>query len=115
MFDIADSKTIASHLSTAGADVYTCPADRMAHINLLQITNVDGNGAADFTGSVYVAVSGVTSYFAYFIPIPAKAAYTPLGEKLSLWLKAGDKIHLSASADGDLDSLLSVMEYYLPE
>lgn len=115
MFDIADSKTIASHLLIAGEDVYTCPPDRLAHIDLLQITNVDGSSAADFTGSVYVAATAVTSYFASTISIPAKSAYTPLGEKLSLWLKAGDKIHLSASADSDLDSLLSVMEYYLPD
>ena len=122
MFDIANAKTVIAHLTTGGADVYTCPASRLALVKLFQITNVDGTDDCYVTGSVYISDLDESSsggadseaYFAYQINIPAKSSYAPFGDK-EVWLSAGDTINLLAEADGDLDLVMSVVEYSLPE
>jgi hypothetical protein len=55
-----------------------------------------------------------TVYLAKTVTVPADASLKALGDCVGVWLEAGDKINAVASADGDLDLVMAVMEYGTP-
>ena len=114
-FALKGVKLIAEHLVTGGTDVYTCPASTLAKITHVQVANVDGTNDADVTISVYDSSTSATVYLAKTVTVPADASLKALGDCVGVWLEAGDKINAVASADGDLDLVMAVMEYGLPE
>lgn len=113
-FAITAVKNIAAHLVMGGTDVYTCPASTVARITHLQVANVDGTNDADVTISVYDTSASATVYLAKTVTVPADASLKALGDCVGVWLEAGDKINALASADGDLDLVMAVMEYGTP-
>ena len=104
-------KNAGAHLTTSLADVYTCPASTVAVIKHAQVANVDGAAAADVSVTLYDASAEATYYYAKTISVAADAGLKPLGDLVGAVLEAGDKIQGQASADGDLDIILSVVEY----
>ena len=96
-------------LTTSLADIYTCPAGTSAIVTLLHVANVDGANDADvsvvWTDS---SDSDAVTYLAKTINVPADASFNTIEGKLVL--EAGDKIRGLASADGDLELSMSVME-----
>jgi len=108
---IGDMKNVLKHLTTTSADLYECPASTRAEIKFALVSNVDGTNDADVTLSILDSSASVTVYTAKNIVVPANAALKPLGDLVGLTLKPGDKIQGLASNDGDLDIILSVVEY----
>ena len=104
-------KNASAHLTTSLADVYTCPASTVAVIKHAQVANVDGAAAADVSVALYDSSTTATYYFCKTISVAADAGLKPLGDLVGAVLEAGDKIQGQASADGDLDIILSVVEY----
>ena len=104
-------KNASAHLTTSLADVYTCPASTVALVKHAQVANVDGAAAADVSVALYDASAEATYYYAKTISVAADAGLKPLGDLVGAVLEAGDKIQGQASADGDLDIILSVVEY----
>lgn len=104
-------KNASAHLTTTLADVYTCPSGKAAKITHAQVANVDGSAAADVSVALYDASAEATYYYAKTISVAADAGLKPLGDLVGAILEAGDKIQGQASADGDLDIILSVVEY----
>lgn len=113
-FVVSAVKLVAAHLVTGGTDVYTCPASTLAKIMHVQVANVDGSADADVSISVYDASTEATVYLAKTVTVPADASLKALGDCVGVWLEAGDKINASASADGDLDLVMAVIEYGTP-
>lgn len=113
-FAVSAVKLVAAHLVTGGTDVYTCPASTLAKITHVQVANVDGSADADVTISVYDTSASATVYLAKTVTVPMDASLKALGDCVGVWLEAGDKINAVASADGDLDLVMAVMEYGLP-
>ena len=113
-FAVSAVKNIAAHLVTGGTDVYTCPASTLARISHVQVANVDGTADADVTISVYDTSASATVYLAKTVTVPMDASFKALGDCVGVWLEAGDKINAVASADGDLDLVMAVMEYGTP-
>lgn len=114
-FAIKGIKLVGAHLTTSGADVYTCPSNTLAKIAHLQVANVDGIDDADVSVSVYDSSASASFYLAKTVTVPADASLKALGDCVGVWLEAGDKINaLASSPNGDLDLVMSVIEYGLP-
>ena len=121
-FIIEKISKITAHLTTSGAYVYTCPADRVAKITHLQASNVDGTNDAAISIALYDAEKDDSSsaglddhfYLGKTITVPADASLKALGDFVGQWLLPGDAIYALASADDDLDLVGAVMEYGLP-
>ena len=91
---------------SADAVAYTCPGSTTAIVIHCQVANVDGTNSADLNidhndGST---VSALVSTLA----VPADTAVNPIGGKLVL--EAGDELRCWASATGDLELTLSVLQ-----
>lgn len=108
---LTDMKNSIKHLTISLADIYECPADHRAEIKFALVSNVDGTNDADLSMTVLDYSASVTVYLSKTITVPADAALKPLGDLVGLTLEAGDKIQAAASADEDLDMVLSVIEY----
>lgn len=104
---------IGCHAVTGGTDVYTCPAGKRALVENMQVANVDGIADADVSASRYQAGDSGTYFIAKTVAVPADAALQPKGERGKMWLSAGDKLNVVASADGDLDFTADVILYGL--
>jgi len=89
--------------------VYTCPAATKAIVIGCQVANVDGTNSADLT-LVWTDDSDgdAATNLVKTLTIPPDAALNPIGGKLVL--EAGDTIQAQASAAGDLELSLSVLE-----
>jgi hypothetical protein len=100
-------KNVGDALTTAGADVYTCPASTQAVIHAIYISNIDGAVSADVT--IKCTVDGGITYrhIAYTVPVPADSTLI-LDKPINM--EAGDKLHMAASTDSDLELFMSILE-----
>jgi len=88
--------------------VYTCPASTSGVVHAIYLSNVDGTNDA----TVNVAVSGSTyfndrRYLLKTVDVPADS--TIVIEK-PINLGAGDKLETQASANGDIEVFVSILE-----
>ena len=100
-------KNSGAALTTGGADIYNCPGSTEAVIHAIYISNVDGATSADVT--IKATTDGGTTYYhvAKTVPVPADSTLV-LDKPVNL--EAADKIHITASANSDLECFLSVLE-----
>jgi len=100
-------KNQGAALTSSGGIVYTTPAATTAIIHSCFISNIDGTNSADVTIKAR-ATSGDTYYHV------AKTVSVPAGSTLVLDkpvdLEATGDIHMTASADSDLEAVLGVLE-----
>lgn len=100
-------------VTTSAAAVYTAPngaaTDRAVVLSTL-IANIDGTAAATvnayITDNAGTAIAG--GHIANTISVPAGSSLELIANKLVL--KAGEKIFVQASANGDLTATVSVLE-----
>ena len=100
-------------LGTSAASVYQAPnngaSDRSVVLSIM-VANVDGANAADVT--CYLADAGNTGIsggmIAKTISVPADSSLELVANKLIL--KNGEQLYMSASAAGDLEVTVSVLE-----
>jgi len=101
-------KNAATGSNTALTPVYTCPAATTGVVHAIYISNVDGTNDA----TVNIAVSGSAyfddrRYLLKTVSVPADS--TTVIEK-PINLGAGDKLETQASADGDIEVFVSILE-----
>ncbi len=96
-------------VGTAPTPAYTCPAATRAVVIGCQVANVDGVNAADLSLAWTDASAGdAVTHLCRTVPVPPDAAFSPISGRLVL--EAGDRLEASASAAGDLELSLSVLE-----
>ena len=95
--------SIASNAAASG---------KVFKINSLIISNVDGTVSADVTASYYSAAAlGGTPYrLGLTITIPAKTSLVLIDKNASFYLEEDKSIGLTASANGDLEAVISYEE-----
>lgn len=103
-------KTIGAALTTSSADVLTNPAasGKVFKINVVFVSNIDGTNNADVTVGFFDVSANTTYKLAHTITIPADASFEILSK--SIYLEEGDKIVGSASANSDLEIVVSYEE-----
>tara|TARA_Y100000310_G_scaffold77141_2_gene73685 strand:+ start:1365 stop:1688 length:324 start_codon:yes stop_codon:yes gene_type:complete len=100
-------KNVGAALTTSGADIYTAPGSTESVIHAIYVSNVDGTSSADV--NIKVTTDGGTTYYhiAKTVPVPADSTLV-LDKPVNL--EATDKIHMTASANSDLEVFMSVLE-----
>ena len=74
-------------------------------VNSLYVSNVDGSNAADINGTIY---NGSTDYnIASTISVPADTTLVLISKDTSIYLEEGQSVRLAASANGDLEAVIS--------
>lgn len=102
-------KNARQAVGTSLAAVYTCPAGTVALVIGCQVANVDGINAADVSVCWTDDSNGdAVTYLCKTLTIPPDSAFAPLDDRLVL--EAGDQLQAVASAAGDLELSLSVLE-----
>ena len=103
-------KTIGATLTTAAADILTCPADKLLKINSIIVSSIDPGNAADASVVWYNADTTTQIHLGKQITVPAKSTLIVLGKDAPVYLEEGDKIQALASAASDLDIIISYEE-----
>ena len=105
-----DFKNQGYALTTGGNIVYTAPSGDVldtAIIHSMIISNIDGTNSANV--SIKARAKAADTYFhvAKDIPVPAGSS---LSIPKPVDLESGGDIHMTASANGDLEAVLSILE-----
>lgn len=97
---LAVTTTATAIVTNAGS------SGKVLKVNALLVSNVDGAASAEVTVDLFR--SSTAYHIASTVTVPADATLDVLGK--SIYLEEGDSIRLTASADGDLESLCSYEE-----
>jgi len=104
-------KTALAELTTATTTSLLAngsSSNKLLKINSIIVGNKDGSNTADATISVY---DGSTDYYlASTIPVPADSTLIVLGKDAPIYLEEGQSIRGGASAESDLDAIISYEE-----
>jgi len=105
-------KSVYGHNSgTSTEDVYVCPANATAEVTFIHVVN--GGGA---TNSIelewYVAADSYTSHFLKGKSLNASDYIT--FTNIDLVLQPGDKIQVTPTSAGHIDTILTVTETFVP-
>ena len=74
-------------------------------VNSLYVSNVDGTNACDINGTVY---DGSTDWnIASTISVPADTTLVLISKDTAIYLTEGQSIRLAASANSDLEAVIS--------
>tara|TARA_E500000318_G_scaffold435_1_gene521 strand:- start:1904 stop:2269 length:366 start_codon:yes stop_codon:yes gene_type:complete len=105
-------KTVGAALTTGSSDIVTNSAasGKVFKINTIIVSNIDGTNSADATVNFYNADNTTTYAIASTVSIPADASLEVLTKNTSIYLEEGDKITALASADSDLEIIVSYEE-----
>jgi len=102
-------KNARQEVGTSYTTIYTCPGATTAHILLAQCANVDGVNSAD--ASLQWLDSSAANAATRLAKAVAVAPATAIGMLSgTLVLEAGDVIQALASATGDLEMSMSILE-----
>ena len=104
-------KTTAAQLDTTVTTsllANSSSSNKLLKINSIIVGNKDGTNDADVTVSWY---DGSTDYYlASTITVPADSTLVVLGKDAPIFLEEGHSIRGGASANGDLDAIISYEE-----
>lgn len=101
------NKTVALG-TTADTSVYSPAAATTAIVIHCQVANVDGSVAADLNMDLYDTSTTTAAAVVSTLSVPADTAVNPIGGKLVL--EATDELRAWASAAGDLELTLGILE-----
>lgn len=83
-------------------------SNKLLKLNSIIVANKDGTNAAEVTISWY---NGSTDfYLAYTVNVPADSTLIVMGKDSPIYLEEGQSIRGGASANGDLDVIISYEE-----
>jgi hypothetical protein len=105
-------KSVYGHNSgTSAEDVYVCPANAVAEVTFIHIVN---GGASTNTIEVewYVAADSYTSHFLKGKSLNA-GDYVSFNQ-IDLVLQPGDKVQVTPTSAGHIDTILTVTETFVP-
>lgn len=102
-------KTVGAALTTVSADILTNSAasNKIFKVNTILISNVDGinNATADV---LFYDASATTSYYiTELVVVPAASTLKVITKDSFIYLEEGDKISALASANNDLQIIIS--------
>ena len=104
-------KTTAAALDTTTTTsllANSASSNKLLKINSIIVGNKDGTNSADVTISWY---NGSTDYYlAYTITVPADSTLVVLGKDAPIFLEEGQSLRGGASANSDLDVIISYEE-----
>jgi len=93
---------------TATEDIYTCPSNCVAEISFLHVVNSTGNVSIEVEW--YVAEDDYTSHFLTGKNLGADEYVT--FSDIEIVLQPGDKIQVTPSVAGHLDTIITVVETF---
>ena len=105
-------KSVYGHNSgTSVEDVYVCPANAVAEVTFIHVVN---GGASTNTIEVewYIAADSYTSHFLKGKSLNA-GDYASFNQ-IDLVLQPGDKIQVTPTSAGHIDTILTVTETFVP-
>lgn len=88
--------------------VNAASSNKVYKVNTLLISNIDGTNSADISAEFWR--SGIAYDIASTIAVPADASLVLISKDTSIYLEEGDYIRLQASANNDLNAILSYEE-----
>ena len=104
-------KTTAAQLDTTVTTsllANSASSNKLLKINSIIVGNKDGSNSADVTISWY---NGSTDYYlASTVAVPADTTLIVLGKDAPIFLEEGQSLRGGASANGDLDVIISYEE-----
>tara|TARA_R100001086_G_scaffold210462_1_gene126345 strand:+ start:2455 stop:2817 length:363 start_codon:yes stop_codon:yes gene_type:complete len=92
--------------TTTTTALLTCASDHVYKINTILISNIDGSSAADVTMTVRSDGSN-DRHIAKTISVPADSTLALISKDTGFYLEEADVIKGGASANGDLEYLIS--------
>jgi hypothetical protein len=103
-------KTIGGSVTTSTVAVLSNSAgsNKIFKINSMIISNIDGTNSADITAEFFDGSSAWK--ISNTITVPADATLVVISKETSIYLEEGDSIRLLASANGDLEYVISYEE-----
>ena len=96
-------------VTTSYSAIYTVPSSTSSIVKSLLITNVDGSNSATISAKVLDSDNSTEALIASTIEVPANSRIDLCADSL-LFLEADDDVQLLASATGDLEAFISVLE-----
>ena len=87
--------------------VYTCPGSTQAVVNAVYLSNIDGVNSVD--ASIECTTDGGSTYFYIGKTLPVPADSTLVLDK-PVNLEANDILAVTASATGDLQCVIGILE-----
>jgi len=105
-------KSVYGHNSgTSVEDVYVCPANAVAEVTFIHIVN---GGSSTNTVEVewYIAADSYTSHFLKGKSLNA-GDYVSFNQ-IDLVLQPGDKVQVTPTSAGHIDTILTVTETFVP-
>ena len=105
-------KSVYGHnTGTTTEDVYVCPANAVAEVTFIHVVNGGGSTNTVEVGW-YVAADSYTSHFLKGKSINA-SEYVSFNQ-IDLVLQPGDKIQVTPTSAGHIDTILTVTETFVP-
>ena len=98
---------VAANIVTSGNTVYTCPSATQTTIIGLTLSN---KSASTLTANVYLTRSAVNYSIISNVSILTGSTLVPIGGEQKVVLQAADSIKVTASANGSLDCVASLLE-----
>jgi hypothetical protein len=102
-----NGKTIGAPLTTSSADILTAASDKVLKVNAIYVSNIDGTASAEVTVTFYDSSAAVSYNLAKTVVVPADATLVVVDKDAYIYLEEGDKIAALASANGDLELVIS--------
>ena len=98
---------LAANIVTTGNSVYTCPAATQTTLIGMTLSN---KSAGTVTANVYITRSAVDYSIISNAPILSGSTLVPIGGDQKVVLQASDIIKVTSSANGSIDTVVSLLE-----
>ena len=96
--------------TTTTAGILTCASNKVLKVNSIIVANIDGTSAADATISYFNNSQSSTFALAKTVSVPADSTLVVIGKDSPIYLEESDELRGGASANGDLDVVISYEE-----
>ena len=96
--------------TTTTAGILTCASNKVLKVNSIIVANIDGGNSADATISFFDNDQSGTFLLASTVAVPADSTLVVIGKDSPIYLEESDEIRGGASADGDLEVIISYEE-----
>jgi len=103
----ATTNAAALTTSTANVVVNAAASGKVYKINTILVTNIDGSSPANCTIGYYNSTAAAVFKLAHLISVPAQTSLTLIDKSSSIYLQEGEYINGSASANSDLEIIIS--------
>ena len=97
VLDVTTTPQIITQNGAASGQVYK--------INSFSVANIDGTNSAEI--SVEIFRGGSSYYLVRSVTVPANASLVIMSRENAIYLVEGDQLRVSASANGDLQAIVS--------